>query len=77
MANRYFFVADPIPMYVEGAQEFTAEIPLHPDYPERGGVRSSSLSRISLSTSQRTTWICSSPGTSSASRISSTLKSWK
>ncbi|WP_297418503.1 glutamate--tRNA ligase [Thermococcus sp.] len=36
IANRYFFVADPVPMYIEGAKEFTAEIPLHPDYPERG-----------------------------------------
>ena len=37
IANRYFFVADPIPMYINGYdEEFTAEIPLHPDYPERG-----------------------------------------
>ncbi|WP_010477081.1 glutamate--tRNA ligase [Thermococcus zilligii] len=36
IANRYFFVADPVPMYVEGAGEFVAEIPLHPDHPERG-----------------------------------------
>lgn len=37
IANRYFFVADPIPMYIEGYdEEFTAEIPLHPDHPERG-----------------------------------------
>ncbi|ASJ04218.1 glutamate--tRNA ligase [Thermococcus barossii] len=37
IANRYFFIADPIPMWVEGyEEEFTAEIPLHPDYPERG-----------------------------------------
>ena len=37
IANRYFFVADPIPMHVEGYEkEFIAEIPLHPDYPERG-----------------------------------------
>ncbi|BAA30798.1 glutamate--tRNA ligase [Pyrococcus horikoshii] len=36
IANRYFFVADPIPMEVEGAPEFIAEIPLHPDHPERG-----------------------------------------
>ncbi len=65
IANRYFFVADPIPMYIEGAQEFTAEIPpLHPpDYPERGGLGGSSLSRISRSMSQRTTWSCSSPET--------------
>ncbi|AFK23150.1 glutamate--tRNA ligase [Pyrococcus sp. ST04] len=36
VANRYFFVADPIPMYVENATEFEAKIPLHPDHPERG-----------------------------------------
>ncbi|RLF89544.1 glutamate--tRNA ligase [Thermococci archaeon] len=36
IANRYFFVADPIPMYVENAEEFEAKIPLHPDHPERG-----------------------------------------
>jgi glutamyl-tRNA synthetase len=37
IANRYFFVADPVPMYIEGAtKEFRAEIPLHPDHPERG-----------------------------------------
>ncbi len=41
IANRYFFVADPVPMYVEGYDggEFIAEVPLHPDHPERGGVR--------------------------------------
>ncbi|CAB49406.1 glutamate--tRNA ligase [Pyrococcus abyssi] len=36
IANRYFFVADPVPMEVEGAPEFIAKIPLHPDHPERG-----------------------------------------
>ncbi|NJF25400.1 glutamate--tRNA ligase [Thermococcus sp. Bubb.Bath] len=37
IANRYFFVADPVPVYIEGyEEEFTAEIPLHPDHPERG-----------------------------------------
>ncbi|ANF23018.1 glutamate--tRNA ligase [Thermococcus piezophilus] len=37
IANRHFFVADPIPMYIEGyGEEFVAEIPLHPDHPERG-----------------------------------------
>ncbi|NJD99119.1 glutamate--tRNA ligase [Thermococcus sp. LS1] len=37
IANRYFFVADPIPMYIEGYdEEFVAEIPLHPDHPDRG-----------------------------------------
>ncbi|AEH24245.1 glutamate--tRNA ligase [Pyrococcus yayanosii] len=40
VANRYFFVADPIPMYIEGYdEEFIAEIPLHPDHPERGKRR--------------------------------------
>ena len=37
MANRYFFIAEPVPMYIEGYDEdFIAEIPLHPDCPERG-----------------------------------------
>ena len=37
VANRYFFVADPIPMYIKGfEEEFTAKVPLHPDHPERG-----------------------------------------
>jgi len=37
IANRYFFVADPIPMEIKGYnEEFIAEVPLHPDYPDRG-----------------------------------------
>ncbi|NJE07309.1 glutamate--tRNA ligase [Thermococcus sp. M39] len=37
VANRYFFVADPIPMYIKGfEEEFIAKVPLHPDHPERG-----------------------------------------
>ncbi|WP_461864256.1 glutamate--tRNA ligase [Thermococcus sp.] len=37
VANRYFFVADPIPMHIRGYdEEFTARVPLHPDHPERG-----------------------------------------
>lgn len=35
-ANRYFFVAQPVVLLVEGAESFTAEIRLHPDFPERG-----------------------------------------
>jgi glutamyl-tRNA synthetase len=37
IANRYFFVADPIPMEIKGFnEEFMAKVPLHPDHPERG-----------------------------------------
>jgi glutamyl-tRNA synthetase len=36
-ANRYFFVRDPIPLRVSGLDhEYTARLPFHPDYPERG-----------------------------------------
>ncbi len=36
-ANRFFFVANPQKMVVKHVPKlFTAEIPLHPDYPERG-----------------------------------------
>ncbi len=36
-ANRYFFVANPLMMVVKGiTHTFTAEIPSHPDHPERG-----------------------------------------
>ncbi len=36
-ANRYFFVADPAKMVIEEVErEYVAEIPLHPDYRERG-----------------------------------------
>jgi len=37
MANRFFFVADPIPVRVSGVDgEHIARLPLHPDHPERG-----------------------------------------
>lgn len=37
IANRYFFVWSPVKLLVKGVEkEFTARIPLHPDYPERG-----------------------------------------
>jgi len=35
-ANRYFFVASPVRLVVEGIEEFEALVRLHPDYPERG-----------------------------------------
>jgi len=35
-ANRYFFVSQPVLLKIEGAERFTAEIRLHPDFPERG-----------------------------------------
>jgi len=36
-ANRYFFVADPVPMRVSGIDgERVARLPLHPDHPDRG-----------------------------------------
>ncbi|UCB61597.1 MAG: glutamate--tRNA ligase [Candidatus Bathyarchaeota archaeon] len=36
-ANRYFFVANPLMLVVKGiTHTFTAEIPSHPDHPERG-----------------------------------------
>jgi len=36
-ANRFFFVQEPVKLVVKGVQKrFTAHIPLHPDYPERG-----------------------------------------
>ncbi|OYT26030.1 MAG: glutamate--tRNA ligase [Candidatus Altiarchaeales archaeon ex4484_96] len=34
--NRYFFVADPIPLKVKSAPNMVVEIPLHPRYPNRG-----------------------------------------
>jgi glutamyl-tRNA synthetase len=37
LANRYFFVADPVEMRVTGIPgPHTARLPLHPDHPERG-----------------------------------------
>jgi len=39
-ADRYYFVRDPVPMEVSGLEEaLTAELPLHPDNPERGRRR--------------------------------------
>ncbi len=36
-ANRYFFVRDPTHLQVSGLNhEYTARLPFHPDYPERG-----------------------------------------
>jgi glutamyl-tRNA synthetase len=36
IANRYFFVASPVEVVIEGAPEFSREVRLHPDHPERG-----------------------------------------
>jgi len=37
VANRYFFVHEPIKLTVKGVPHvFTPKLPLHPDYPERG-----------------------------------------
>jgi glutamyl-tRNA synthetase len=36
IANRYFFVASPVEVIIEGAPEFSRDVRLHPDYPERG-----------------------------------------
>lgn len=37
IANRYFFVKDPVKLRVSGLEhEYTARLPLHPDHPERG-----------------------------------------
>ena len=36
-ANRFFFVAEPVPLRVSGVDgEYIAGLPLHPDYPQRG-----------------------------------------
>lgn len=35
-ANRYFFVPDPVEIKIEGSREKTAELPVHPDFEERG-----------------------------------------
>ncbi|MCG7844464.1 MAG: glutamate--tRNA ligase [Methanomassiliicoccales archaeon] len=35
-ANRYFFVWDPVPLQICGAQELSARAPRHPDHPELG-----------------------------------------
>ncbi|MBI4450623.1 glutamate--tRNA ligase [Candidatus Woesearchaeota archaeon] len=39
IANRYFFVAEPVKIAVEGAPEQTVELDLHPDHHERGARR--------------------------------------
>jgi len=36
IANRYFFVCDPVKISVKNAPEDTVLIPLHPDFPDRG-----------------------------------------
>ncbi|MCG7840801.1 MAG: glutamate--tRNA ligase [Methanomassiliicoccales archaeon] len=36
VANRYFFVWDPVPLQICGAQELSAKVPVHPDHPELG-----------------------------------------
>ncbi len=37
VANRYFYVADPVDLRIEGApDDLTARAPRHPDHPERG-----------------------------------------
>ncbi len=38
-ADRFFFVADPIKVKIEGGRELVGKAPLHPEHPERG-VRS-------------------------------------
>jgi glutamyl-tRNA synthetase len=38
-ANRYFFVAEPVQIRIAGAPKHFAELPLHPDFPERGKRR--------------------------------------
>ncbi|MGD0056420.1 MAG: glutamate--tRNA ligase [Methanomassiliicoccales archaeon] len=35
-ADRYFFVCDPVPIYIYGIEELESYAPLHPDHPERG-----------------------------------------
>ncbi len=35
-ANRYFFVADPVKIRIEGAPKLVGRAPLHPEHPERG-----------------------------------------
>lgn len=34
--NRYFFVEDPVQLNVKDAEDMKVELPLHPDYPDRG-----------------------------------------
>ncbi len=35
-ANRYFFVKDPMPLWIDGVDHLESRAPLHPDHPERG-----------------------------------------
>ncbi len=35
-ADRYFFVADPVEVRIEGAPELVGRAPVHPEHPERG-----------------------------------------
>jgi glutamyl-tRNA synthetase len=39
IANRYFFVASPVEVVIEDSPEFSRQVRLHPDYPERGSRR--------------------------------------
>jgi glutamyl-tRNA synthetase len=43
-ANRYFFVNDPVKIWIEQSPELTSRAPLHPEHPERG-VREYRLGR--------------------------------
>ncbi len=37
LANRYFFVPNPVPVSIDGLpEERAAQVPVHPDFPERG-----------------------------------------
>ena len=36
IANRYFFVWDPVKIRIEGVGDLVSKSPLHPDYPEKG-----------------------------------------
>lgn len=36
VANRYFFVWDPVRIEIEGVNELLSKTPMHPDHPERG-----------------------------------------
>jgi glutamyl-tRNA synthetase len=41
-ANRYFFIWNPEPLVIQGAETLEGHAPLHPDHPERG-IRKSTL----------------------------------
>ncbi len=36
LANRYFFIDDPVGIVIEGCQKKSVELELHPDFPSRG-----------------------------------------